>query len=119
MLNKTLIQGRLTDDPVIRYTNDQTMVIAFCLAVERDYKKSSPVDFIDCVAWRSKAKFISDYFQKGQMMLVTGRLQTRTWTTESGEYRKSSEVLVESVNFCGRVQEDPQPELYDDNPFDE
>lgn len=101
-LNHIVIMGRLTRDPEMRYTNNDTAVASFTLAVDRDVKDKSgerPVDFIDCVAWRATAKFVSDYFKKGSMAAVSGRLQFREWNDKEGNKRRVSEVLAESVYF--------------------
>ncbi|MBQ6364833.1 MAG: single-stranded DNA-binding protein [Oscillospiraceae bacterium] len=102
MLNHITIMGRLTRDPELRYTPSQTPVTTFSLAVERDYTNRDTnerqTDFIDCVAWRS-AEFVSKYFQKGSMAVVSGRLQIREWTDRDGNKRRSPEVNVENVYF--------------------
>ena len=82
MLNKIFIMGRLTRDPELRRTNNGTAVARFALAVDLDYKNadgSKDTDFIDCVAWRNSAEFVSKYFSKGRMAVVEGRLQIRDW----------------------------------------
>ena len=83
MLNHITIMGRLTRDPELRYTQSQTPVASFTLAVDRDYGSrddgEKQTDFIDCVAWRQTAEFVSKYFQKGSMAVVAGRLQSRRW----------------------------------------
>lgn len=102
MLNQIVIMGRLTRDPELRYTQAQKPVASFTLAVDRDYTDESgdrPTDFVDCVAWRSTAEFVSKYFQKGSMAVVSGRLQFRDWKDREGGKRRSAEILVESVYF--------------------
>ena len=101
MLNHITIMGRLTRDPELRYTDSKIPVASFTLAVERDYSSNGnkETDFIDCVAWRNTAEFVSKYFTKGRMMAVSGRLQTREWTDKSGNKRKATEVNAESVYF--------------------
>lgn len=102
MLNHIVIMGRLTRDPELRYTQSNTPVASFTLAVDRDYTGSNGergVDFIDCVAWRSTAEFVSKYFQKGSMAVASGRLQLRDWTDRDGNKRRSAEVLTGSVYF--------------------
>ena len=101
MLNHTVIMGRLTKDPELRRTGSGTPVASFSLAVERDYKDDSgekPVDFIDCVAWRGTAEFVAQYFTKGRMAVVSGRLQTRTWE-KAGQKHKAAEIVAENVYF--------------------
>lgn len=103
MLNKIVLQGRLCKDPELRYTQSGTAVTSFTLAVDRDSKNKEtgerPVDFIDCVAWRNTAEFAANYFSKGRMAVVEGRLQIRDWTDKDGNKRKSAEVLVGSLYF--------------------
>ena len=103
MLNHITIMERLTRDPVLRYTQSQTPVASFTLAVDRDYGSrdggEKQTDFIDCVAWRQTAEFVSKYFQKGSMAVVSGRLQIRDWTDREGGKRRSAEVVVDNVYF--------------------
>ena len=103
MLNQIVIMGRLTRDPELRYTQSGTAVTSFTLAVERDGKNKEtgerPVDFIDCVAWRNTAEFAANYFSKGRMAVVEGRLQIRGWTDKDGNKRSSLEVVADSVYF--------------------
>ena len=98
MLNHITIMGRLTRDPELRYTQSQTPVASFSLAVDRDFGSrdggEKQTDFIDCVAWRQTAEFVSKYFQKGSMAVVSGRLQIRDWTDREGGKRRSAEVVV-------------------------
>ena len=103
MLNRIDIMGRLTGDPELRRTQSGTAVTSFTLAVERDIKNSGErqTDFIDVVAWRNTAEYVSKYFAKGQTAVVTGRLQFREWTDRNGGKRRSAEVLAESVYFGG------------------
>lgn len=101
MLNHITIMGRLTRDPELRRTQSGTAVASFTLAVDRDYQKDGEkeTDFIDCVAWRSTAEFVSRYFTKGRMAVVSGRLQIRPWTDKDGNKRRSAEVVADSVYF--------------------
>ena len=103
MLNHIDLMGRLTRDPELRYTQSQTPVASFTLAVDRDFSSRDTgerqTDFIDCVAWRSTAEFVSKYFQKGSMAAVSGRLQIRDWTDREGGKRRSAEVVVDNVYF--------------------
>ena len=87
MLNKIFLMGRLTRDPELRRTQSGTAVASFALAVDRDYKDQDgqrETDFVDIVAWRSTAEFVSKYFSKGRMAVVEGRLQVRSWTDKDG-----------------------------------
>ena len=102
MLNKIIIMGRLTRDPELRRTGSGTAVTSFSLAVDRDFKSQSgekETDFIDVVAWRSTAEFVSKYFTKGSMAVVSGRLQIRDWTDREGGKRRSAEVVADNVYF--------------------
>ena len=102
MLNQITIMGRLTRDPELRRTGSGIAVASFSLAVDRDYADDSgerSTDFIDCVAWRSTAEFVSKYFSKGRMAVVNGRLQIRTWKDRDGNNRRAAEVLADSVYF--------------------
>ena len=103
MLNHIVIMGRLTRDPELRYTQSQTPVASFTLAVDRDFGSrdggEKQTDFIDCVAWRQTAEFVSKYFQKGSMAVVSGRLQIRDWTDREGGKRRSAEVVVDNMYF--------------------
>ena len=97
------MMGRLTRDPELRHTQNGTAVASFTLAVDRDFKDKQTgekeTDFIDCVAWRHTAEFVSRYFSKGRMAVVEGRLQIRNWTDKEGNKRRSAEVLADSVYF--------------------
>lgn len=102
MLNKIMIMGRLAKDPELRRTNGGTPVTSFTLAVDRDFKGQNgekETDWIDVVAWRNTAEFVSKYFSKGRMAVVEGRLQIRNWTDKDGNKRKSAEVLADNVYF--------------------
>lgn len=103
MLNKIIIMGRLTRDPELRQSQSGVSVANFTLAVDRDFKDKQtgerPTDFIDVVAWRSTAEYVSRYFSKGRMAVVEGRLQLRDWTDKEGNKRRSAEVLAGSVYF--------------------
>ena len=101
MLNHIVLMGRLTADPMLRRTSSGTAVAEFTLAVDRDYGKDSgkETDFITCVAWRGTAEFVSKYFSKGQMAVVSGRLQIRRWDDKDGKKQRSAEVVAENVYF--------------------
>lgn len=103
MLNQITIMGRLTRDPELRRTQSGIAVASFTLAVDRDFggqNGEKETDFIDCVAWRNTAEFVSKYFSKGRMAAVSGRLQLRDWTDKDGNKRRSAEVVAESVYFA-------------------
>ena len=102
MLNHIVLMGRLTRDPELRHTGNGTAVASFSLAVDRDYKGQSgekETDFVDIVAWRATADFVSKFFTKGRMTVVEGRLQLRDWTDKDGGKRRSAEVVAEHVYF--------------------
>ena len=102
MLNKIILMGRLTRDPELRRTQSGTAVTSFSLAVDRDFKSQSgekETDFIDIVAWRNTAEFVSKYFTKGRMAVVEGRLQIRSYTDKDGNNRRAAEVVADNVYF--------------------
>ena len=103
MLNRIILMGRLTRDPELRHTQSGTAVASFSLAVDRDFKSrdsgEKATDFIDIVAWRNTAEFVSKYFTKGRMAVVEGRLQIRDWTDRDGGKRRSAEVVADNVYF--------------------
>ena len=117
MLNKCFFQGRLTRDPELRHTQSGTAVASFSLAADRDFKDKTTgertTDFIDVVAWRNTAEFVSRFFTKGRMAVVVGSLQIRDWTDKDGNKRRSAEVIAESVYF-GDSKRDPLDKLADD-----
>lgn len=110
MLNKIVLMGRLTRDPELRTTGKDTKVASFSIAVDRDYSSgdTKETDFIDIVAWRSTAEFVSKYFSKGRMAVVSGRLQIRSWTDKDGNKRRSAEVVADNVYF-GDSKRDAAP----------
>lgn len=103
MLNRVILQGRVTRDPELRQTQSGADVASFTLAVERDFTNSQSqrrdADFIDIVAWRNTATFVHKYFAKGRMAVVSGRLQIRDWTDQNGNKRKSAEVVADNIYF--------------------
>ena len=103
MLNHITIMGRLTRDPELRRTGSGVAVASFSLAVDRDFSPKDggerETDFIDCVAWRQTGEFVSKYFTKGRMAVVSGRLQIRNWTDKDGNKRRTAEVVADNVYF--------------------
>ena len=102
MLNHITAMGRLTKDPELRYTQSNTPVASFTIACDRDYSgqgQEKQTDFIDCVAWRSTGEFVSKYFSKGRMIVVSGRLQSRKWTDKDGNKRTSWEIVADNCYF--------------------
>ena len=102
MLNRITVMGRLVRDPELRHTQSGIPVCSITIACDRDYKDadgSKSTDFIDIVAWRNTAEFISKYLSKGRMAVIDGRLQLRDWTDKEGHKRRSAEILVANVYF--------------------
>ena len=103
MLNHIVIMGRLTRDPELRRTGTGIAVASFTVAVDRDFSGrdggEKETDFIDCVAWRQTGEFVSKYFTKGRMAVVSGRLQIRNWTDKEGNKRRTAEVVADNVYF--------------------
>ena len=103
MLNHITIMGRLTRDPELRRTGSGIAVASFTVAVDRDFGGRDggerETDFIDCVAWRQTGEFVSKYFTKGSMIVVSGRLQIRGWTDKDGNKRRTAEVVADNVYF--------------------
>lgn len=105
MLNKIILMGRLGRDPDVHYTQEGTPVASFSLAVDRDFVDQAtgrrPTDWIGVVAWGARAKFTQQYFRKGQLAVVEGRLQIRDWTDREGNKRRTAEVVAEQIYFAG------------------
>ena len=101
MLNHIVLMGRLTRDPELRYTSSNIPVASFSVAVDRDFNRGDEkqTDFINCVAWRQTGEFVSKYFTKGSMIVVSGRLQIRTYTARDGNTRTAAEVVADNVYF--------------------
>ena len=120
MLNHITIMGRLTRDPELRRTGSGIAVASFTLAVDRDFGKNEngerETDFIDCVAWRQTGEFVSKYFTKGRMAVVSGRLQIRSWNDKDGNKRRTAEVVADNVYF-GDSKRDDQGGSYASNPY--
>lgn len=108
MLNNVVLMGRLTADPELRQTSTGIEVTSFSIAIDRGYARQGEerqTDFINCVAWRQTAKFITSYFRKGQMIAVTGSIQTRNYEDKSGNKRVATDVVVANASFCGSKNE--------------
>ena len=110
MLNHIVLMGRLTRDPELRRTNSGTAVASFTIAADRDFTGKDggekETDFIECVAWRNTAEFVSKYFSKGRMIVVSGRLQVRKWKTKEGKNRYSTEVVADNCYFGDSKREE-------------
>ena len=130
MINNATIMGRLTKAPELRTTNTGKTVTGFTVAVDNRFNDNT--NFIDCVAWGRTGEFIEKWFTKGQMIALTGEIQTRNWEDKNGNKRKAVEVVVDTVSFCGdkkkesTVYDEEQPsytimpgddEIDDDLPF--
>ena len=109
MLNHITIMGRFVRDPELRRTGSGVAVASFTLAVDRDFKSGNSgekeVDFIDCVAWRQAGEFVSKYFSRGRMAVVSGRLQIRSWNDKDGNKRRTAEVVADNVYFADSKSE--------------
>lgn len=112
MLNHIVIMGRLSADPELRRTSNGTAVASFTIAVDRDHTQNGQereTDWIPVVAWRQTGEFVSKYFTKGRMAVVTGRLQIRTWKDKDGNNRRTAEVVADSVYFGDSKKENNAP----------
>ena len=120
MLNHIVIMGRLTRDPELRRTGSGIAVASFSVAVERDFSGrdggEKETDFIDCVAWRQTGEFVSKYFTKGRMIVVSGRLQIRSWTDKDGNKRRTAEVVADNCYF-GDSKRDAEGGSYGGNTY--
>lgn len=104
MPNHIILSGRLTRDPELRRTGSGTAVTSFTLACDRDRApqgQDRETDFVDCVSWRGTAEFVDKYFTKGQMAIVSGRLQIRSWTDKEGNKHRATEIVADRVYFGG------------------
>ena len=110
MINSVVLMGRITQDIELRSTTSGTSVIQFTVAVERYGKgDDKQTDFINCVAWKNTAEFISKYFGKGRMIAVTGRLQARSYEDKNGNKRTAIEVNVDQASFTGEPKKSEEP----------
>ena len=108
MINMVALMGRLTYEPELISTPNGVSVLRFQVACDRSYQpkgQERQADFIDCVAWRQTAEFISRYFHKGSMIAIEGTIQTSNYTDKNGNNRKQTEVLANNVSFCGSKNE--------------
>ena len=121
MLNHIVIMGRLTRDPELRRTGSGVAVASFSVAVDRDFGRNEngekETDFIDCVAWRNTAEYISKYFTKGRMIVVSGRLQIRSWTDKDGNKRRTAEVVADNVYFGDSKRDNEGGNAYGGNTY--
>ena len=121
MLNHIVIMGRLTRDPELRRTGSGIAVASFTVAVDRDFGSrdggEKETDFIDCVAWRQTGEFVSKYFTKGRMIVVSGRLQIRSWTDKDGNKRRTAEVVADNVYFGDSKRDNDGGNAYGGNTY--
>ena len=121
MLNHIVIMGRLTRDPELRRTGSGIAVASFSVAVDRDFGGrdggEKETDFIDCVAWRQTGEFVSKYFTKGRMIVVSGRLQIRSWTDKDGNKRRTAEVVADNCYFGDSKRESDGGSAYGGNTY--
>ncbi|MBR2888982.1 MAG: single-stranded DNA-binding protein [Oscillospiraceae bacterium] len=121
MLNHITIMGRLTRDPELRRTGSGIAVASFTVAVDRDFGGrdggEKETDFIDCVAWRQTGEFVSKYFTKGRMIVVSGRLQIRSWTDKDGNKRRTAEVVADNCYFGDSKRDSNSDSNYGGNAY--
>ena len=111
MLNKCIIMGRLTRDPELRHTNSGKAVTTFTIAIDNGYGDNKTTDFINCVAWEKTAEFIKNWFAKGRMIVLVGRIASRSWESEEGRKNYVTEVVVNEVSFAGEKKEETTGEF--------
>ena len=104
MINNVVIMGRLTKDVEERKTNSGKTVCSFCVAVDDGFNKDK-THFLDVIAWDKKAEFVINYFHKGSMIAVQGRLATRNWEDKNGSNHKAVDIVADAVSFCGSKNE--------------
>lgn len=126
MINKVILMGRLTRDPEMRHTNSGTPVTTFSIAIDNGYGDNKRTDFVNCIAWNKTAEFVTKYFTKGKMIIVIGRITTRSWETQDGKRAYATEVVANEVSFGetkSSQQTATQPPMQDDDddftPLDE
>ena len=106
MINKAILMGRLTRDPELRHTGTGTPVCSFTIAIDNGYGEDKKTDFINCVAWNKTAEFVSNYFAKGRMTIVIGRISTRSWDGQDGKKCYATEVVASEVSFGESKRDD-------------
>ena len=120
MLNKAILMGRLTRDPELRTTPSGVNVCSFTLAIDRRFQRQGEerqTDFLNCIAFGQRADFVSKYFIKGQLAIVIGSIQTRSWDTPEGK-RYATEIIADEINFAGSKKDNPTPSQSVGNPND-
>ena len=123
MLNRAILMGRITKSPELKKTPNGVSVIQISIAVDRDYTpkgQEKQTDFINVVAWRGTAEFIEKHFEKGQLIALTGSIQTRSYTDNQGNKRSVTEVIADQVYFCGGKNDNKkETPSFDENDFEE
>ena len=123
MLNRAILMGRITKSPELKNTQSGVPVIQISIAVDRDYTpkgQEKQTDFINIVAWRGTAEFIAKHFEKGQLIALTGSIQTRSYTDSQGNKRSVTEVIADQVYFCGGKNDNKKEKpSFDENDFEE
>lgn len=123
MLNRAILMGRITKSPELKNTQSGVPVIQISIAVDRDYTpkgQEKQTDFINVVAWRGTAEFIAKHFEKGQLIALTGSIQTRSYTDSQGNKRSVTEVIADQVYFCGGKNDNKKEKpSFDENEFEE
>ena len=122
MLNNVVLMGRLTADPELKQTQNGVSVLSFGIAVDRDYTQQGEdrqADFINIVAWRNIAEFVSKYFSKGKMIALKGSIQTRSYEDKQGNKRTAFEVVADKVYFCGGKNDNQKPQSNNTDGFDD
>lgn len=112
-MNSVIIMGRLTATPELRTTNSGVNVTTFTVAVDRDYVKAGEerqTDFLRVIAWKSTAEFVTRYFTKGKMIAVEGSIQNRKYTDKDGNEKEATEIIADTIHFCGDKKEDKKEE---------
>lgn len=120
MINKVILMGRLTREPELRHLETDKSVCGFTIAIDNGYGDNKRTDFVNCVAWNKTAEFVTKYFTKGKMIIVIGRIATRSWETQDGHKRYVTEVIANEVNFGetkAACQTGTQQSMQDDNGF--
>ncbi|MBP3321200.1 MAG: single-stranded DNA-binding protein [Clostridia bacterium] len=117
--NKVILGGRLTAEPELKQTPNGTPVVSFSVAVNRRVAKGAEqkTDFINCVAWRQTAEFISRYFHKGSCICIVGNIQVRSWTDQNNQKRYATEVIVDEANFVDSASENRGGQSAGYNPY--
>ena len=118
MLNNVIIHGRLTKDVQLKQTNNGAAVVAFSVANDRFVNGEKKTDFFDAIAWNANAKFLNQYFKKGDGIIIIGRLQTRDYTDKDGNARRTVEIVVEHIEFAGGGNKADKPAESGGLPFE-